>query len=388
MSPRQADRALSSEDLLEDYLDRALAPMVRAVPLRERRRLRAEWSDHLVSLSQEARTQEEDEAAAMRAALSRFGDPAELGRRWTRQWVRDRGGLVSLPAVVGVLLLGAGALAAVACLDQAHGSPDGVIDGLWIVFAILAPLLMGAGARLLFPLAPTGPMTAVFAVASLLAGLAVQRDSVIGSAISVMVPGGIASLCGVWLAMSTAGVLVARAVFPSLLLTRPASAPLARLMPGVDSLTGRSFTAALARSGVCSAVGTAVGVLVFPIWACGIHGLCPEMGPLEVTGYVRAGPLIGVILGLLLGPALSSRYCMSLAVPAVSLIPACALLSAMFTPTIEQSGITFEVMVWSLILIGGAVLVTLTTALAGRRILSWLTRPLTPDDPWRLEAAS
>lgn len=80
------DRRL--RDRIEDFLDHLCAPLIGAVPYRERTGLREEARDHIDALIAEALADGATPDAAVEQALAEFGEPWRVGQAWVDEWCR------------------------------------------------------------------------------------------------------------------------------------------------------------------------------------------------------------------------------------------------------------------------------------------------------------
>jgi len=72
--------------LVEDYLDRACAPLIPSVPYARRRELRAEWRQHLSALIEAYVELGHPRRRAAEKAIRQFGDPRTVAKDWVREW--------------------------------------------------------------------------------------------------------------------------------------------------------------------------------------------------------------------------------------------------------------------------------------------------------------
>jgi len=81
------DRQLSGEDLLDDYLEHLVAPLIGVVPFPERKAFRSEVCNHLDGLIQQNVAQGASLRDATEAALLDFGEPWVVGKRFLQEWL-------------------------------------------------------------------------------------------------------------------------------------------------------------------------------------------------------------------------------------------------------------------------------------------------------------
>ncbi|HEY3282503.1 MAG TPA: hypothetical protein VGN26_09540 [Armatimonadota bacterium] len=383
-SPGQVTEALTPDELLEDYLDHALVPMVGVVPYSERQRVRVEWSDHLRSLAERAAGLGVDPDAALRAALDQFGNPDRVGSVWVREWLRTRvGAPVLLPAVVGLLLLVGGLGVCVSFNDIAANTHDVVPPFLWQAFSTVAPLLLGIGVSLLFPFAPWAAMVGACSAASLVAALSLQSRGY-----SMWTPETQGLLALEWLAISSASVAAGRVAYSMLLrMSLRSPAALDTLRPGSLAL-GAGRGSLPSRAALSAASGMLMGALILPPWVWLAWCVVGKMGGFTALEVVPQGAAAGAVLGLLLGPVLGRRWCLTLGMPAVSLIPSSAFLAAILSDHDALDVLTAHSdLLRAVALLGGAYLVTLSTAVVAGRLLTWLSEVESRASPWGMGAA-
>jgi hypothetical protein len=142
-------RASQSDPHIEDYLDHFCVPLVGRVPYAARATLRSQLRTHLEALVDARLELGWGRDEAVRHALTKFGDPRVLGRKWLREW-RCTALAAPVPSarpatLVAVRCFGAATIVAIALMMLAMGRPISPLLGdlLGLILAIVIPLLAG-----------------------------------------------------------------------------------------------------------------------------------------------------------------------------------------------------------------------------------------------------
>jgi hypothetical protein len=141
--------ASQSDPHIEDYLDHFCVPLVGRVPYAARATLRSQLRTHLEALVDARLELGWGRDGAVRHALTKFGDPRVLGRKWLREW-RCATPAAPVPSArpatrVAIRSFGAATGAAIALMMLAMGCPIPPLLGslLGFVLAFVTPLLAG-----------------------------------------------------------------------------------------------------------------------------------------------------------------------------------------------------------------------------------------------------
>jgi hypothetical protein len=141
--------ASQSDAHIEEYLDHLCVPLVGRVPYAARATLRSQLRTHLEALIHARQELGWERDEAVRRALTSFGDPRVLGRKWLREW-RCAAPAAPVPSarpatLVAVRCFGAATITAIAMMMLAMGRPISPLLGslLGVILAFVAPLLAG-----------------------------------------------------------------------------------------------------------------------------------------------------------------------------------------------------------------------------------------------------
>ena len=100
----RADDAQTADELIEDYLDHLMAPLVGEMPYRMRVAVRDEMASHLRAVADAYVELGSEPDAAARDAIGRFGSAGLVARRWMAELDRHpAGGIADAPSAVAHL---------------------------------------------------------------------------------------------------------------------------------------------------------------------------------------------------------------------------------------------------------------------------------------------
>ncbi len=161
-APRSTPEVTPAE-MLEDYVDHLVAPLVGLVPIHERRRLREETLDGLEARTHSNVQKGMDETEAAIRAIRQYGNTAEIGTRFLEAWLRHQpagllGRKLGLPNAYALIFFGQAALCAFLMMEYRLFFPAPV-SSLSYVYGDMRKILPEP-----IPLPDASPLTLIFLV--------------------------------------------------------------------------------------------------------------------------------------------------------------------------------------------------------------------------------